>query len=246
MINTLILAAVLAATPPAAPGTPFGMGVAAYENGDFAAAAEAWETWTRQQGIDAATCFNLGNAYYKSGKLGRAVLAWERARRIDPGDKETAENLEFARRLLVDEVPVEESVLARLLARAAAAVSFAESMLVALLLWEILGAAALVAILAGDSKRRAAVALAGVTLVVLLVIMPVVVWQWQSRVDRSQAVVLAKVIEVRSGPGDRYTSVFTVHEGLVVRVKQTASGWHQVALPNGLAGWVPADAVERI
>ena len=87
-------------------------------------------------------------------------------------------------------------------------------------------------------------ALVGV--VALVVLLPLVFWHYDRVSDRSEAVVLMAVVEVRSGPAERYTSVFTVHEGLMVRIRQSASGWHQVRLPNGLAGWVPADAVERL
>jgi len=32
----------------------------------------------------------------------------------------------------------------------------------------------------------------------------------------------------------------------VVKNRGSAPGWERVELPNGLNGWVPADAVERI
>ena len=54
------------------------------------------------------------------------------------------------------------------------------------------------------------------------------------------------VVEARSGPGEQYTTVFTVHEGLTAELKETASDWQRIVLGNGLEGWIPRTAGERI
>ena len=220
--------------------------MAAYEEGEFQAAIEAWEELTRGRGGDAATYYNLGNAYFKAGWLGRAVLNWERARRLEPRDRDTLENLDFARRLLVDEVPESGGLLSRWLERLGGLLSFEEAALSALALWSLLGLVGVFAIVFNGVKRRAALAAAVVLLLMLMVLSPVLGWHLWRLGESSEAVVLVPSIDVRSGPGERYTSVFTVHEGLLVRVRQSTSGWYRVALPDGLGGWLPADAVERL
>ena len=65
---------------------------AAYENGDFALAAETWAN-ENAPGL----LHNLGNAEFKLGKLGPALLAWERAHALAPGFRNTTANLRFAR-----------------------------------------------------------------------------------------------------------------------------------------------------
>ena len=58
------------------------------------------------------------------------------------------------------------------------------------------------------------------------------------------AVVLDDVVEVLAGPADNNSTLFTIHEGLTVEVREGRSGeWIQVSLPNGLNGWLPASAV---
>jgi hypothetical protein len=61
-----------------------------------------------------------------------------------------------------------------------------------------------------------------------------------------QAIILAERVEGRSGPGDDNAALFTVHEGLKVRIRNHSGDWVQVLLPNGLNGWVPAAAVEKV
>jgi tetratricopeptide (TPR) repeat protein len=71
-------------------------GVAAYRNGEFTAAAQAFAAAAAAQPAT-GTYVNLGLAEWERGRLGHAVLAWERALWIDPDNVAAQENLRFAR-----------------------------------------------------------------------------------------------------------------------------------------------------
>ena len=49
-----------------------------------------------------------------------------------------------------------------------------------------------------------------------------------------------------AGPGENNATLFTVHEGLKVRVRGRAPGWLQVSLDNGLSGWLPEESIAPI
>jgi SH3-like domain-containing protein len=66
---------------------------------------------------------------------------------------------------------------------------------------------------------------------------------WQRLEGVRIAVVLASPVEVLAGAGPNNASLFTIHEGLRVEVRQEQQGWVQVSLPNGLNGWVPHEAL---
>jgi uncharacterized protein YraI len=59
-------------------------------------------------------------------------------------------------------------------------------------------------------------------------------------------VVLAPTVEVLAGPSPANATVFRIHEGTRVEIRDARGEWTQVVLPNGLTGWVPRDAVEPI
>ena len=68
-----------------------------YQDKDFAAAIEMYQS-IENKGLESASLyFNLGNAYFKNGDLGHAVLYYMRAQRLAPGDDDIRHNLEFAR-----------------------------------------------------------------------------------------------------------------------------------------------------
>lgn len=68
-----------------------------YEDKDYQSAIILYQSIISENLESPAIYFNLGNAYFKSGDLGRAILNYMRAKRIDPGDEDIKQNLEFAR-----------------------------------------------------------------------------------------------------------------------------------------------------
>jgi hypothetical protein len=51
---------------------------------------------------------------------------------------------------------------------------------------------------------------------------------------------------VRASPADSGTQLFTIHEGLKVRVRSTLSGWSEIELTDGQVGWMPSEGLEVI
>lgn len=86
----------------AAPSAPvpdradFRAGVEAFETGQFAAAAKAFQECASVRPA-AGTLVNLGLAEWRRGRTGAAVLAWERALWVDAFNREARENLRYAR-----------------------------------------------------------------------------------------------------------------------------------------------------
>ena len=70
---------------------------AAYGNGHYEAARDAYRQLWDQGGHNGPVAFNLGNCYYKLGQMGPAVLFYERAVRLMPSDENVQANLLLAR-----------------------------------------------------------------------------------------------------------------------------------------------------
>ncbi len=74
----------------------FRAGVAAYEAGQFDAAAQAFNASLAEQPA-AGTLLNLGLAEWQRGKTGAAILAWQQAAWLDPFNADAPQNLLYAR-----------------------------------------------------------------------------------------------------------------------------------------------------
>jgi tetratricopeptide (TPR) repeat protein len=82
----------------------FQAGIAAYKEGDYAGAMQAFRQSAAQQ-LASGTLQNLGNAEWKLGRTGAALLAWERALWLDPWDGNARTDLRFARKTAQLEAP---------------------------------------------------------------------------------------------------------------------------------------------
>ncbi len=75
----------------------FRQGSASYATNGFESAASLFQE-AASASPAAGTLHNLGNAEWQSGRPGPAILAWERAQWLNPFNRDTRNNLQFARK----------------------------------------------------------------------------------------------------------------------------------------------------
>ena len=219
----------------------------AYEEGDFSGAELEYRA-ILEYGLRAPEVYyNLGNAVFRQGRLGQAILNYERALRLAPADEDVLFNLEYARERLVDREEATRHWIADAYAGWIRLVGPDRDAW--LLLWIYLPAMAAVCawIAVRDLRLRRLARFTGLVLLVFLVpaggLLLVRVSIESS--DRG-AIVMDEKVEGRSGPDEGHATLFTIHEGLKVQVRNESGEWVQVLLPNGLNGWLPRSSVERI
>jgi tetratricopeptide (TPR) repeat protein len=229
------------------PEDTFNRGNAAYEEGQYEVAAEAYRSLLRYEIRDPIVEYNLGNAEFRLGNLGRAILHYERARRLDPIEPDIRANLEFARSLCFDRV--ESLPQAAVVGWVRAAQDRLGPDFQA---WIVLVAAWLAAglVAACFSRPGGWSAAAGWTLSMLLLVLVLSVSSWYATIQRLEgeraAVVLDEVVEVLAGPGYNNPALFIVHEGLTLQIRTERDEWLQVSLPNGLNGWIAKETVGEV
>jgi hypothetical protein len=216
-----------------------------YLAGKYNEAVTAYESASQQGLRHWILSYNLGDAYYRSGRLGKSVLHFERSFHLNSGNGDVIHNLSLASTKAGDP---------RLPISALPALGWAFfhwpnlnvlTILSALLFWAL--AAGLILRFLG--RRTFPV----VTLQVVTVALFIVGGWVAARVyllQRDMGVVVASVAEVRSGPNLSYPANFTVPEGrrvLILDEVEPVSGWLEIGVPQeGLKGWVPDTAVEKI
>ena len=84
----------------AEPAKTFQEANTSYRTGDYAKAAERYESLIEQEPRVATFYYNLANAYVRLGKLSRAILNYEKALHLDPRNGDIRENLRYSRGLL--------------------------------------------------------------------------------------------------------------------------------------------------
>lgn len=219
-----------------------------YARNNYNAAIEQYRKVLEEGVMSDVVFYNLANAYFKSNQLGRAILFYEKAHRLAPRDREIAENLSLARTRIADKVehppegflfsqwqriahwlPLDTETALALTFFFAANAAFALFWLDAIpalsrmLLYASIGCLALFMILGSANLLRI---------------------YWYETVQ--EGVVLVEKVDVLSGPASDSPVLFSVHEGLKVRIENDLPDWVQISLDNGWNGWVKKEALAEI
>jgi len=219
-----------------------------YGQNNYKAAIEQYQKVLESGVVSDVVFYNLANAHFKNNQLGSAILFYEKAQRLAPRDREINENLNFARTRIADKVehPPEGFVFS-LLRRITNWLPLDTETVLAIALF--MGANAAFALFWLDvipplSRLALYSSIALLALFLLLGTSNLLRIYWQETVQ--EGVVLVEKADVLSGPASDSPILFSVHEGLKVRIENDLPDWVQISLENGWNGWIKKDALGEI
>jgi SH3-like domain-containing protein len=61
-----------------------------------------------------------------------------------------------------------------------------------------------------------------------------------------EAIVMTPQVNVLSAPSEDGTEIFTIHEGLKVKIVNKSGNWNEIRLSDGNVGWLLASEIEEI
>ena len=223
-------------------------GDSAYMRNDYASAIQIYESLLTK-GEAAEICYNLGNSYYKTDDIAKAILNYERALLLQPGNADVRANLEIARSKTIDKVVSVPDIFF---------VTWTKSLINCLSVdaWAKLGVAFFILLLVSFSlfffskqivwKKSGFIA--GIVFLIFVVLSNVFASEQKTELmNRNNAIILSPSVTVRSTPSESGTSLFVLHEGHKIEIKDNSMReWKEIRLEDGKVGWVPASAIEVI
>ena len=223
-------------------------GDSAYMRNDYASAIQIYESLLTK-GEAAEIYYNLGNSYYKTDDIAKAILNYERALLLQPGNADVRANLEIARSKTIDKVVSVPDIFF---------VTWTKSLINCLSVdaWAKLGVAFFILLLVSFSLfffskqivGKKSGFIAGIVFLVFVVLSNVFASEQKTELmNRNNAIILSPSVTVRSTPSESGTSLFVLHEGHKIEIKDNSMReWKEIRLEDGKVGWVPASAIEVI
>lgn len=223
-------------------------GDSAYMKNNFASAIQIYEALLNK-GEAAEIYYNLGNSYYKVGDISKSILNYERALLLQPGNADVRANLEVARTKTIDKVePVPEIFF----------VSWTEALINSMSVdaWATCGVICFILLIVSlyffiFSKQiilKKLGFIGGLLFLIIAILANVFATnQKDGLLNRDSAIVMNPSVTVRSTPNESGTSLFILHEGSKVNIKDDSmKEWKEIRLEDGKVGWVPASSIEVI
>lgn len=220
----------------------------AYIRNDFTTAIQIYEMILRT-GESADIYYNLGNSYYKIGDIAKAILNYERALILKPANKDIRSNLEIARAKTVDKVTdVPElffitwlkSITNSMGIQSWAIIAISFFLLFIVSIYFFFFSTKIVA-------RKIFFSLALFFLVFCVIANISAAFQRRVRLNRMNAIIISPSVTIRSTPNDNGTSLFILHEGRKVFIKDDSmKDWKEIQLEDGNVGWVKKNDLEVI
>ena len=191
--------------------------------------------------------YNLGNAYYKSGKLGLSILYYEKARIFLPRDADLHYNLKMVSSRVADRIEVPRLAFWRTFDKIRDYLTINTVAVITLILY--IASIALIALYVfqsrGKLKRLFFYSTTPFIIAFLFFLSLFIIRAWRAE-HISEGVILAEKVEVLSAPDKGSTGLFSIHEGLKVRLKQHLPPWVEIVLPDGKRGWMEMENIGEI
>lgn len=217
-----------------------------YEQRDFQAAIQVYESIVNRHVESPQLYYNLGNAYFKEGDVGRAVLNYLRARRLDPADEDIRHNLDFAQqfsRVRMEGVQLNpvNSFLENLVApyRLNTLAWFSTA------LFALFCVTLAVRFGLGLGSTMVRISMIG-ALVLVLAAAGLTTFKYRTEYLTRRVVIIAEESPVQNGPNPNAGIEFQGAPGLVAEVLAESGDYVSVLFENKRRGWIRRDLIAEV
>ena len=219
-----------------------------YKSGNFQEAIENYESLLITEKQSAEIYFNLGNCYYKLHQVAPAIYNFEKALLINPDDEVAKTNLEYAKKLKIDEIKEIPKVgFGKLLQDVTSKFSYDSWAWTSVFLAFVI----LLFFIGYYFSKKAVVKrtfFSGMFLLLIGILITVSagIFEKNRYYNDKPAIVFAEITLLKSEPKISGKTLFTLHEGTKVGVLESKAGWKKVQLSDETVGWIEDDAIREL
>lgn len=226
----------------------FEQGIKFFQDGEYGKAVQSFDEILGMGYESAGLYYNLGNSYYKIGENVRAILNYERALRLSPRDEDIRFNLSIANLNVIDKIQeIPELFYVRYFNEFRSLFDIRTLTFLTLGIYFLFFFLLILWLTKRLSIPRWVSKFFSILLLFLLLSFSFTfISKIQNMRNNVQAIVLSPEVDVRSAPSEDGTEIFTIHEGLKVKIIDNSGDWREIRLTDGKEGWLPAIEMEVI
>ena len=219
-----------------------------YNNREYQTALEKFSLIENEGIVNADLYYNIGNCYFRINEIGRAILYFKKAIKVRSDHQAARRNLEYALTFTKDKQDSGNiSVIRSFWLKAFDSFSINLLAIITLAIFLII-IMLICMIIIHYKKREKTIPIFITTVFVFLfsAFLIISILKWQEFHKTDEGVLLSTSAIGYSGPGEDFTRVFTIHEGMIFTIERSEENWSLIKLENGLGGWINKDTFVRI
>ncbi len=219
-----------------------------YHDKDYQTALENFSLIENEGIINADLYYNIGNCYFRINEVGRAILYFKKALKVESDHKAARRNLDYALTFTKDKQDSEnENVIRSFWQKAFDVLSINLLAIISLFIFVlIIMLICFMIIHYRNREKTVPIFITTVLIFLFLAFLIISLLKWQEFHKTDEAVLLSISAIGYSGPGEDFTRVFTIHEGMIFTIERDEENWSLIKLENGLGGWIKKDTYVRI
>ena len=219
-----------------------------YQKENYAQAINNYESVLATSQQSAELYFNLGNCYYKLHKVAPAIYNYEKALQLNPNDDEIKTNLDFARRMTIDDIKSIPKVgFSKLIEDFTSTYYYdAWAWLALVLAFLFLGSFVGYYFSVTTLKKRVFFTGMFVLLFGIIVSVSSGVNEKNRIANEKPAIVFAETASVKGEPKPTSPETILLHEGTKVYILESIANWKKIQLTDETTGWISDEAIKEL
>jgi tetratricopeptide (TPR) repeat protein len=219
-----------------------------YAQKNYVTAIQQYEAILQSQGSSPELYYNLGNAYFRSGDIAQSILNYNRALLLKPNYEDAKFNLQIAQKRVVDNVDVTSVFFLKQWINDFGDLMSSNGWAVFSIILFVLSLTSFLCFVFGRyrSFRKTTFNFAVASLLIALISLSYALKQSNKIVNSSDGIIMVGSVTAKDSPSLNGKDMFVMHAGTKVTIRNNVSGWTEVELPDGNAGFIPATNIEKI
>ena len=228
--------------------TAFEKGNQLYQKENYTEAIHNYESVLASGKHSSDLYFNLGNCYYKLHKVAPAVYNYEKALQLNPNDDEIKTNLDFARKMTIDDIKVVPKVgFSKLTEDFTSSYYYDTWAWIAVVLAFVFLCFFAGYYLSGTAFKKR-IFFSGMFFIFLGIAISVAsgIYEKNRIAAEKPAILFAETASVKGEPKATSPETILLHEGTKVFVLESIANWKKIQLTDETTGWISENAIKEL
>lgn len=219
-----------------------------YQKENYTEAINNYESVLASGQQSAELYFNLGNCYYKLHKVAPAIYNYEKALQLNPNDDEIKTNLDFARRMTIDDIKIIPKVGFSKLIEDFTSTYYYDTWAWIAIVLAFLFLGSFVGYYFSGTTLKKRIYFTGMFVLLFGIIVSVSsgINEKNRIANEKPAIVFAETASVKGEPKPTSPETILMHEGTKVYILESIANWKKIQLTDETTGWISDEAIKEL